>query len=351
MSSVGTTVTLRLIADVTNGKVEGDDAFEVTTIRSLENATKDSIAFYADPKLVSHLHTTAAGAMLLRSEHAKLFDGHKVIVDNPYLAYAHASRLFAPAAKTNVDHIHPSAIVAESASIHADAVIGAYCVIGENSRIEQNVVIDSHVRVGDDCVIDQHTAIAHGVYIHSRTTIGKHCNLAAGVVIGSSGFGYAEDSGKWVRIEQIGGVVIGDEVDIGANTTIDRGAIDNTVIGNGVKLDNQIQIAHNVQVGEHTIMAGCVAIAGSAVIGKRCRLGGRAAILGHLNIADDVTVNAHSFVAKSITKSGVYSSMIPVQPAAEWRKTVANIHRLESLANKIQNFATKPAQKSVAKKK
>ena len=337
-------IDLGRVAEVTGGRVDGDGAFRVKTLSSLENAAGDSLAFYADPRQESKLKSTAAGAVMLRAEHAGLFAGFKVIVADPYLAYARVSVLFVPPRKA-ADQIHPSAIVAASASVHADASIGAYSVIGENTRIEAGVVIGSHGSVGDDCVLGRHTILDSGVHIASRTRIGERCNLASGVVIGSGGFGYVENScqkqgnqkqGEWLRIEQLGGVIIGDEVDIGANTTIDRGAIDNTVIGNGVKLDNHIQIAHNVQVGDHTAMAGCVAIAGSAVIGKRCRLGGRAAILGHLEIADDVIINADSFVSGSLTEAGVYSSMIPVQPAARWRKTVAQMHRLDELAEKVK---------------
>ena len=353
MNNPESVANLGVVASVTGGRVDGDRGFEVKTISSLENATGDSLAFYADAKQQSKLKTTGAGAVMLRAEHARLFRGHKVIVEDPYLAYALVSALFAPSLRPARGTIHPSAIIAAGASVHADAVIGPYSVIGENSTLESGVVIGSHVSVGDACVLGRGTTLDHGVRIHSRTIIGQRCNLASGVVIGSSGFGYVatqnesgqnesgqskSGQGEWVRIEQLGGVVIGDDVDIGANTTIDRGAIDNTVIGNGVKLDNQIQIAHNVRVGDHTIMAGCVAIAGSAKIGRRCRLGGRAAILGHLEIADDVSVNANSFVAGSITEAGVYSSMIPVQPAARWKKTVAHIHRLDQLAEKVKNL-------------
>ena len=357
MGKAEAVIDLGRVAEVTGGRVAGDGAFRVKSISSLENAAADSLAFYGDPQQASKLKATAAGAVMLRAEHAELFVGHKVIVADPYLAFARASTLFAPpvTATATPGRIHPSAIISPGASIHADAAIGPYSVIGENSRVEQGAIIGSHVSVGGGCVVGEHTTLDSGVRLYARTIIGARCNLASGVVIGASGFGYVESGesgesqGAWVRIEQLGGVVIGDDVDIGAGTTIDRGAIDNTIIGNGVKLDNQIQIAHNVRVGEHTVMAGCVAIAGSAVIGKRCRLGGRAAILGHLEIADDVSVNANSFVAASITEAGVYSSMIPVQPAARWRKTVARIHRLEELAKKLQALDQKDKTKTRTK--
>lgn len=351
MNAVQAVVNLSMIADITNGQVDGDCEFAVNNLSSLENATSDSLAFYVGPRQTSRLQHTAAGAVLLKRKHAELFNRHKVIVDSPYLAYAHVSALFAPPAQLPPHKIHPSAIIAASASIHADAIIGPYSVIGENSIVEQGVVIGNHTSIGNNCVVGQHTEIKHGVRIHSRTSIGKRCNISSGVVLGASGFGYAEAQREWVRIEQIGRVLIGDDVDIGANTTIDRGALDNTIIGNGVKLDNQIQIGHNVQVGDHTIMAACVAVAGSTSIGKYCRLGGCAAILGHITIADEVCINGTSFVAHSITEAGVYAAVLPAQPVAKWRKTLANINRLERLASKIHTFTAirRPKTKTTSK--
>lgn len=355
-------IDLAEIARLASGRVEGDDAFQVRIISSLDAAAADSLAFYADSRQESKLRTTSAGAVMLRVEHAGLFAGNKIIVADPYFAYAQISGLFAPG-KTASDaahpNIHPSAIIHASASVHEYASIGAYSIIGARSHIAQGVVIGSHVSVGDDCVLGSDSVVDCAVRLYARTRIGERCTLASGVVIGGGGFGYVENRGRdarhprdaWLRIEQLGGVRIGDEVDIGANTTIDRGALDDTVIGDGVKLDNQIQIAHNVQIGAHTIMAGCVAIAGSAIIGRRCRLGGRAAILGHLEIADDVHINANSFVANSIPKSGVYSSMLPVQPAARWRKTVAYIHRLEALAEKVKQLSALIQPKPIQSKR
>ena len=342
MGAAEAVIDLGRIAEVTGGRVAGDGAFQVKSISSLENAAADSLAFYGDPQQASKLKATAAGAVMLRAEHAGLFVGHKVIVADPYLAFARASALFAPPATATPGRIHPSALISPGASIHADAAIGPYSVIGENARVAQGVIIGAQVSIGADCVLGPHTIISPGVHLHARTIVGARCNLSSGVVIGESGFGYAENHGEWVRIEQLGGVVIGDDVDIGANTTIDRGALDDTVIGNGVKLDNQIQIGHNVRVGEHTIMAACVAVAGSAVIGKRCQLGGRASILGHLEITDEVIVHADSFVAAPITEAGVYSAVMPAQPAAQWKKIVAHIHRLERLAQKVKTLERNP---------
>lgn len=324
-------VELSRIARTTEGKVDGDGAFCVDTISSLENAAANALSFYADPRREASLKASGAGAVLLRAEHAALFAGHKIIVADPYLAYARASALFAP--PPPADGVHPSALIGDGASLAGDVAVGAYSVIGARAQLAQGVVVGSHVSVGEGCVVGRGSVLDAGVRVYPRTRIGERCRLASGAVIGAGGFGYAHDDNarQWTRIEQLGRVIIGNDVDIGANTTIDRGALDDTVIGNGVKLDNHIQIAHNVRVGDHTVMAGCVAVAGSATIGKRCRFGGRAAILGHLHIADDVRVNADGFVAQSITEAGEYSSMLPAQPAAQWRKTLANLRRLERL--------------------
>ncbi|MDA8011315.1 MAG: UDP-3-O-(3-hydroxymyristoyl)glucosamine N-acyltransferase [Gammaproteobacteria bacterium] len=335
-------ITIGEIAAAAGGRVEGDDAFRVRRLSSLKNAEADSLAFYAGGRGAKDraLETTAAGAVMLRAECAQRFPRHRVIVEDAYLAYARASALFAPPPKNC--GAHKTAAIAPNASVHKDAALGAYAVVGENSVIESGAHIGAHVTVGADCVIGRDTAIESGVHIGARTRIGARCRISSGVVIGAGGFGYAENSSdggvQWERIEQLGGVRIGDDVDIGANTTIDRGALDDTVIGDGVKLDNHIQIAHNVRIGAHTIMAGCAAVAGSAVIGARCRLGGRASVLGHLEIADDVHIHADGFVAASIFQAGEYSSLISAQPAEKWRKTAAHIRRLEQLAEKVKRL-------------
>lgn len=300
---------LRVIAAVVRGEVDGDAEFEVTALRSLANARGDSLGFCATAEHSKLLPDCAAGAVLLSPQYAKLFPRHKIVVEDAYPAYARASHLFAPKYATN-EKIHPTAVISSAAKIHPSVIIGAHCVIGDACEIGEGTIIDA------------------GVTIYARTIVGENCRLKSGAVIGGRGFGYAEENGKWLRIEQLGGVRIGDDVDIGANTTIDRGALDDTVIGCGVKMDNQIQIAHNVRIGAHTIMAGCAAVAGSAVIGARCQLGGRVSVLGHLSIADDTVILANSLVAKSIPQAGTYSATLPARPAVKWRKILARMHRL-----------------------
>ena len=345
-------VTLARIAEVTGGRVDGDAGFTVAALKSLDSARADSLSFYAGGRHAAALKTTAAGALLLRAEDAARFPRHKILIADPYLAYARASALFAPPAPP--PGVHPTAVIAADAAVHAGATVGAYSVIGAGVVIARGAVVGAHVFIGDACVIGEHTVIDAGARIYAGVSIGRGCRIASGAVIGAPGFGYAagdsagetidtvagENSGDgggggetidrtctWARIEQLGGVVIGDEVDIGAHTAIDRGALDDTVIGDRVKLDNHIQIAHNVRIGDDTIMAGCVAVAGSTVIGKRCQFGGRASVLGHLSIADDVRVHAGGFVAKSIAQAGDYSSLLPAMPAARWRRIVARLRR------------------------
>ena len=322
--------------------MEGDDAFCVRRLSSLKNAEADSLAFYAGGRGAKDraLEPPRPARSCCAPNARKDFRATASSWKTPTSLTRAPARCSRRAAKNC--GAHKTAAVAPNASVHKDAALGAYAVIGENSVIESGVNIGAHVTVGADCVIGRDTAIESGVHIGARTRIGARCRISSGVVIGAGGFGYAENSSdggvQWERIEQLGGVRIGDDVDIGANTTIDRGALDDTVIGDGVKLDNHIQIAHNVRIGAHTIMAGCAAVAGSAVIGARCRLGGRASVLGHLEIADDVHIHADGFVAASIFQAGEYSSLISAQPAEKWRKTAAHIRRLEQLAEKVKRL-------------
>ena len=334
----GTPVSVRLaaIAEKAGGTLLGDPEFVVHGVSSIFNARGDSLTFLSNPRIKISKNSPQPGVVLLKPEHQALFEGNRILVDDPYLAYAKVSSMFLPENNLASEGVHPSAVIDPTAAlgdrvrIGAGAIIGAHCSIGDDVVIGYRSVIEPYCQIGDE------THLESSVTLCANTRLGRRCVLSPGAVIGASGFGYAPDGKKWQKIQQLGGVLIGDDVDIGANTTIDRGAIDNTVIGDRVKLDNQIQIAHNVRVGDDTIMAGCVAIAGSTVIGERCQLGGRASVLGHLEIADDVVLNANAFVAQSIKQPGVYSSMIPARPIGQWRKTVAHLNRLEKLAEKIK---------------
>ena len=328
-------VALSRVADVVHGVVIGDVGYEVDSIASLEQATDKSLSFFSDSKLKNLLYNCSAGALLIAKNNADLFPGNKVIVEDPYLAYAQVTKLFKTKSKPRDQPIDPSALVSETASLHGSVIVGQLTTIANNVEIGKDVVIGSSVSIGSNVTIHEGTVIDDQVVIYAGCEIGSRCHISSGVVIGSSGFGYAPSADRWERIEQLGSVIIGDDADIGANTTIDRGALENTVIGNGVKLDNQIQIAHNVTIGENTIMAGCTAVAGSSHIGKRCKFGGRVSILGHIEIVDDVTVMANSLVSSHIKLPGEYASMVPVQPVKQWRKNLAIIRQLDKLARKI----------------
>ncbi|MGI9316397.1 MAG: UDP-3-O-(3-hydroxymyristoyl)glucosamine N-acyltransferase [bacterium] len=329
-------ISLETIAEQCGGKLIGDPDIRVCRVASINSATQDSLTFLVNPRHLDSSYDLQPGVVLIKPEHHELLDCNKILVDDPYLAYAKISALFVSSAGDLTEGVHDSAVVDPSVilgrcvRVGAGAVIGQGSVIGDHASIGHRCVIEAHCHVGD------HSRLEASVTLCAGTRLGRRCVISPGVVIGASGFGYAPEDKQWCKIHQLGAVTIGDDVDVGANTTIDRGAIDDTVIGHRVKLDNQIQIAHNVQVGDDTIMAGCVAIAGSAVIGKRCQLGGRASVLGHLEIADDVVLNANAFVAQSIRKAGVYSSMIPAQPIGQWRKTVAHLNRLEKLVERIK---------------
>ncbi|NKB76015.1 MAG: UDP-3-O-(3-hydroxymyristoyl)glucosamine N-acyltransferase [Gammaproteobacteria bacterium] len=328
-------LTLTEIAELVNGVVVGDENKVITDLASLKTAKQSSLSFYNDTKQAQLLFACQAGVVLLRKEHSTLYSGNKILVKDPYLAYAQVSQKFKDISCESRG-IHEKALISHNAAVHPTASVGAYSIVDQGVQIAEGVRLGTNVRIGANSVVGANTVIEDNVVIYARSSIGERCCISSGAIIGASGFGYAPNSQKWEKIEQLGAVKIGNDVDIGANTTIDRGTLDDTIIGNGVKLDNQIQIAHNVQIGDNTIMAGCVAVAGSARIGQRCCFGGRVSVLGHLEIVDDVTVYSNGFVCNSIRQKGEYASMIPVQKVSVWRRTVANINRLEYLAKKIK---------------
>ena len=325
-------LSLQQITEQLGGLISANPETQIVRVGSLVLAQAGAISFFSDTKYTTQLNNTAASAVIIRPEHAALTDLPKIITDNPYAYFAKISALLNPV------YVAPAGRHA-SAVIDASARIPANCSIAANVVIEANVTLGDKVTIGAGCVIERNSSIADNTVLEANVTIkhgtqiGKNCHLFSGCVIGNDGFGYAEELGpdsneRWVKIPQIGCVVIHDFVDIGANTTIDRGAIDDTVIEEGVKLDNLIQIAHNCRIGAHTVIAGCTGIAGSANIGKHCKIGGAAMILGHLNIADNVTISPGSMIMRSITKAGTYTALMPSQQHADWLKTAANIRHL-----------------------
>lgn len=314
-------------------ELKGDPAVEISGICTLSPGEPGGLSFLANPRYRSQLAQTRAAAVILGAADARTFAGNALIAKDPYLAYARIAALFDHSSRFTPG-VHSSAVIAAGVSIPVSSHVGALSVV------EQGVQIGAQVFVGPGCVIGRSARIGDGsrlaarVTIGERVQIGQRTHIEPGAVIGSRGFGLARGPQGWEEIAQLGSVVLGDDVEVGANTTIDRGAIGDTVLGNGVKLDNQIQIAHNVQIGEHTVMAACSGIAGSTRIGARCMIGGCTCINGHIEIADDVVILGFSMVLKSIAERGQYGG-IPARPARQWRRDVARVHRLGSVDQRL----------------
>jgi UDP-3-O-[3-hydroxymyristoyl] glucosamine N-acyltransferase len=314
-------VALREIAAQLGGELIGDAGQRISRIGPLEGATPATIAFLSNPRYAAQLAASLAGCVIVApaQRDAALARGVAIVTADPYLYYARLTQWWAARVRPPIPAgVHPSAVVDPSAHIETSAVIGPLCVIGAGARIGAATRLAARVTVGDGCVI------------------GARCLLHSGVVIGADGFGFAPTEGRWEKIEQLGGVRIGDDVEIGANTCIDRGALDDTVIEDGVKLDNLIQIGHNVKVGAHTAMAGCVGVAGSAIIGAHCTIGGGAVVLGHLTLADHVHISAASVVMRSIRQPGQYSGVFPIDDNAAWEKNAATLRQLHTLRERIR---------------
>jgi UDP-3-O-[3-hydroxymyristoyl] glucosamine N-acyltransferase len=318
------------------GDLRGDGRVVVAGLATLERATPEQLSFLANPKYARQLAVTRAGAVILAPDMAQDCPTAMIVTSQPYLYFARVSQWLDPN-RTPDPGVHASAII--ESPLPPSVSIGPQVWIGPGVEFGGDVIVGAQCRIGAGVKVGGGTRLHSGVTIYSGCEIGQHAILHSGVVIGSDGFGFAREvSGEWVKIAQTGRVLIGDNVEIGANTTIDRGALADTVIENGVKLDNQIQIAHNVHIGEHTAIAGCVGIAGSARIGARCTIGGGAIILGHLTLADDVSVSAGTLVAKSILRSGTYTGTVPFMAHEAWQKNFSRLRHLDALADKIQTL-------------
>ena len=320
------------------GQLEGDGSIVVSQVATLVSAQSGQIAFLANPKYRQQLQSTGASAVIVPPKFADDISLPRIIHPNSYAYYARVVGLLNPP-DTRPRGVHPSAVahsdVPASASVGENVVIGMNVVIGDNVTLYPGCVVGDGVSIGDDSVLYPN------VVVYQHCVIGKRAVVQAGAVIGSDGFGFAKEGDSWVKIPQIGRVVVGDDVEIGANTSIDRGALDDTVIGDGVKLDNQIQIAHNVVVGNHTAMAGCVGVAGSTRIGQRCTIGGAGMIIGHLELADDVHISAGTMVTKSLRQPGQYTSIFPLESHDEWLQNAAQIKRLAKLAERVSELEKK----------
>jgi len=331
------------LVDSLGGELIGDPDIFIAGIAPLDAAGASHITFLSNPRLRASAAATRASALILSpKDHEAIresYAGACVLSENPYAYYARAAQFFVTcSSEPPAPGIHPAAFVDPQASVAASAHIGP------NVTIEAGAVIGEHCVIGAGCVIGRNASVGEATVLHPNVSFLAGCHIGArgviqsGAVIGGDGFGFASDNGRWIKIPQTGGVRIGDDVEIGANTTIDRGALDDTVIDNGVKLDNQIQIAHNCVIGENTAMAGCVGVAGSAKIGRNCTFGGAAMVLGHLTIADNVHISSGSLVSRSITEPGQYTGFYPLAKNADWEKTAAVVRQLDTMRDRIREL-------------
>lgn len=329
------------LAELTNGlnvRLQGNPDCIIYRIKPINIAQPGELTFLTNSTYRKYLTTTQASAIILNEKDVTEWQGNAVISSNPYFTYAKIAEFFAPKI-LNDQGIHSTAVIGNHCQIESTARISAHCVIGNHVHIGAHVDIGSGCVIGDGVHIGSNTTLAANVTIYQEVIIGQRCIISSGAVIGSDGFGFANDSGIWHAVPQLGKVVLGDDVAIGANTTIDRGALEDTLLENGVKLDNLIQVGHNVRIGENTIIAGCVAIAGSTNIGKNCMIGGGSCFAGHITICDQVIITGMTAVTKSITVSGMYSSgIVGAVPNLEFRKNNARFHRLENLMTRVKQL-------------
>jgi UDP-3-O-[3-hydroxymyristoyl] glucosamine N-acyltransferase len=336
---VSTLVRLADVVAALGGVLHGDGSQPITRLAPLESADAGSLSFLANPRYAGRMAASAAACVIVApaQQDLALARGAVIVTPDPYLYFARLTQWWAartrPAAAAG---IHPSAVVEPGAQIHPGASIGALAYVGAGARIGAGAIIGTHGHVGAGAVVGDGTRLAPRVTLGDNCVVGARGILHSGVVIGADGFGFAPSQGTWVKIEQLGAVRIGDDVEIGANTCIDRGALDDTVLDDGVKLDNLIQVGHNVHIGAHSAMAGCVGIAGSAKIGKHCTAGGGAIILGHLELVDHVHITAATVVTRSILKPGQYSGLFPFDDNASWEKNAATLRQLHTLRDRIR---------------
>jgi UDP-3-O-[3-hydroxymyristoyl] glucosamine N-acyltransferase len=323
-----------------NLEVVGDLDLTIQGVATLEKADKKQLSFLSNSKYTSQLSQTNAGVVLLSKLDADKYSGNKLIADDVYVSFAKIASLFLNQS-TSYSGIHNTALISESATIGEDVTIGPYCIIGDNVVIGRGSFLVSNVTIEADCKIGQNCILKPNSVVSFECSLGNRVILHPGAIIGADGFGLARDKDGWIKVPQLGCVQIGDDCEIGANTTIDRGTLEDTILENDVRLDNQIQIAHNVYIGAHTVMAGCSAVAGSAKIGKNCLIGGGVGIVGHLEVCDGVTLQSMALVTGSIRKPGSYSSVSPLQKTQDWRRNAVRFRQLDKMARKLNQIEKK----------
>lgn len=327
---------LRDLANLIGAELKGDENRLISKIEPLNQASAGAISFLTRAKYRSELESTSASAVILRKEEAEACPVDCLIVDNPYLGYAKIAQLLYP--EPERCGVMPSAVIASSAVVPESCYIGENAVIGEDAVLCEAVSVGAGSVIGHSVEIGKNSRIDANVTLYDHTVVGERVVILSGAVVGSDGFGLAPDNGKWIKIPQIGRVILGDDVEVGANCTIDRGAIEDTVIGEGVKLDNQVHIAHNVKIGENTAIAGCTGVAGSTEIGKNCTIAGAVGINGHVKLADNVHITGKSVVTKSINKPGVYSTGTPLQTNKDWHRSAIRFKQLDDMAKRLKSI-------------
>jgi UDP-3-O-[3-hydroxymyristoyl] glucosamine N-acyltransferase len=316
-------------------ELRGDPDVEIGRVATLQEAGPGAISFLANSRYRRHLQDTAAAAVVLDAASAADCPTSALVTGNPYATYARIAQLLYPEAVRSGGR-HPSAVVEPEAIIDATAWIGPNAYVAAGARVGAGASVGPNCVVFERAIVGAATRLVAHVTLCAGTRLGDRCLLHPGVVIGADGFGHAPDTGGFVKVPQVGSVVIGDDVEIGANTTIDRGAIGDTVVERGVRIDNQVQVGHNCRIGEHTVISGCVGISGSVTIGKRCMIGGMVGVVGHLQIADDVYLTGKTMVSRSITKAGLYSGQLPFDEARRFRRNSARFQQLDELAKRVR---------------
>lgn len=335
-------ITAKQLAEKLGFKLKGNGDVRLESVNDLRKAGEGDLSFLGSSKFASDLPSCQASAVILRANHLDLLPPKvtALISEDPYLGFARAGQLLHPG-REFPPGVHPSAVIDSSAQLGADVHIGPHVVIGADTKLGNGVVIQAGCVIGESVQIGDDSCLEPNVTILDGVEIGARCVIHPGAVVGADGFGFANDRGRWEKIPQIGGVVIGDDVEVGANTTIDRGAIEDTVISDGTKLDNLIQVAHNVKIGKNTAIAGCTGIAGSATIGSHCAIGGGVGIVGHITIADGTIITGQSFVASDIPKAGSYSSGVPLQETKTWRRNYLRFKSLDDFAKRLKKLEKK----------
>ena len=328
------------IARALGAELKGDPDVMIHGVATLQAASPGQISFLANPSYARYLPDTRASAVILSARMAENSPTNVLLLDNPYLGYAQLSHWFDPAPVAQPG-VHPSAVVDPSARVPASASVGPLAVIEADVVLGERVEVGAGTVIGARCQIGQDSRLRPRVTLAHDVVMGERCHILSGAVLGSDGFGFANDKGVWHRIAQVGRVVLGNDVEVGANTTIDRGAVDDTVIGNGVKLDNLIQIAHNVNIGDHSAMAAFVGISGSTRIGRHCVFGGASGVAGHLTIADQVHLTGMTLVTGDIREPGVYSSGTNADTNRQWRKNAVRFRQLDAMARKLKELEKK----------